>query len=59
MVAFCLLICSFSEALRQAEERVDALEVKLKSSEMARKRAEKKPQLSRVSAKDSRLLRML
>jgi uncharacterized membrane protein len=31
----------FSEALRRAEERVDVMEAKLKSSEMARKKAEK------------------
>jgi hypothetical protein len=31
----------FSEALRRAEERVDALEAKIKSSEMAREKAEK------------------
>jgi energy-coupling factor transporter transmembrane protein EcfT len=36
-----LLIYPFSEALRRAEERADALEAKLKSSEAARKKAEK------------------
>ena len=37
----CLLIFSFSETLRRAEERADALEAKHKSSEAARKKAEK------------------
>jgi hypothetical protein len=44
-----------SEALRHAEERADALEAKLKSSEIARKKLKRMPLLSRVSAKDSRL----
>jgi hypothetical protein len=37
----CLPIPSFSEALRRAEERADALAAKLERSENAREKAEK------------------
>ncbi|KAK1664310.1 hypothetical protein QYE76_052469 [Lolium multiflorum] len=40
-IGFCDEAETLREALRQAEERADALEAKLKSSEAAREKAEK------------------